>query len=169
MPEFKYLGNSCGLVHDFYFCYSEGRIDHNIRVKENAENIGEIVAKNPIRYCIAITADKYQITSHEPLMANGFKKILVFLSSHNSPDEYLTFWVRYDKSVATYTKDNEPTRCVTPPYNCSVSINQHYENRLDIKTNRPKGKTYRKIRYMPIWYKIAANYIKKDEKKAERA
>ena len=111
----------------------------------------------PYRYLVAVTANQYQAKTGQILEKNGFKSIINFMSSHNTPGETMTLWYKYNKNKKL--TDDAPIK--QPNSNCTVTWKEHVPGkRFNLITF--KGKKYKpgwlgdykRLDKTPIYYKV---------------
>lgn len=160
MSAILHLGSKVGLVHSFNYTgggnYYRDKLPDNdmLEIKTAFEK-----SNKEFRYVLAITADKFQAHTFPILKNLKFSKFLTFKSSHDSPDEFLTIWVKFNKNVSELSKLPKSDG----PWSCSVRINNHNEKkRCHITTENPNNESYLQVKKYPIWVSVDKKWIKED-------
>lgn len=158
-PYTKYLGNRCATIHSFGLVMPGNKKDGPDEPCRKA--VEAYAEQNPGVGLLAITADYYQTHIHQYLKGLGFRSQFTCKSSHGNPHENLTIWTKPgDKSKKLKDQPVE-----FGPGNCSVGFNPagEYDSTklLVIETTDPKKKTFKKIRGINVWYKVAKKYLVK--------
>lgn len=152
--------NSCHLGHDVWLIYYLPSDYNGYKSNGNIETFTAQLKKLKYKYIVAITTI-YQEKSAEVLRDNNFKPIVIFKSAHNTPEENLTLWVRFDKNAPDCS--NEEVNVDDFPFNCSVGFNEYYYQRCCLVAKKlVKLKGFKQISKLPLWYKINKKFIIKD-------
>lgn len=110
-PNFRYLGNHVGTICHLGYTTADGMYTLSKEAYTAlAAALTKDIADHPELGLLAITADYYQAHIHDLLKTQGFRKVMVFKSSHNRDNEHLTMWVR-ENATAANTKYTAPDPC----------------------------------------------------------
>lgn len=160
----SHVGNNVGVIHDMTWEYPKVEAVINKKFEKELKNI-------KYKYLVATTANKYQADCAKTLEENGFRAVVEFKSSHESPSETVTLWAKTQSQVEDLSK----TYINWPEENCTVTYNREINKYccVTVKTDKDtdeslKKDKFKRIKNTPIYFRVREDKIIKKEKKGEK-